>query len=243
VRRIRSSISGPVVSIYSKLRLTMVEEKPIESVHHGPAPSVSHVDVSVAGEPAFRDVSASAINLQTARAADEPFMYATFASTRTEELALTGWNEEQKEKFLRMQFEAQRRSYLLHIPNAEYFVIHCGQVAVGRLIIERTPSEIHIVDIALLPQFRRHGIGSILMQAILNEARNACKSVRLFVERFNPALHWYERLGFSVLSTGPIYLEMVWRTASVESIDQDSQLAENIAEQIAEVGVTPDVSD
>jgi hypothetical protein len=81
------------------------------------------------------------------------------------------------------------------------------------------------------------------MQAILNEARNACKSVRLFVERFNPALHWYERLGFSVLSTGPIYLEMVWGTASAESIDQDSQLAQNIAEQIAEVGVTPDVSD
>jgi hypothetical protein len=31
------------------------------------------------------------------------------------------------------------------------------------------------------------------------------------VERFNPALQWYERLGFKVISGGQIYLEMVWQ--------------------------------
>jgi ribosomal protein S18 acetylase RimI-like enzyme len=67
------------------------------------------------------------------------------------------------------------------------------------------------VDIALLPEFRRWGIGSWLMQAIIQEASQGGKTVRLHVERFNPALQWYERLGFSVVSSGPIYLEMVWR--------------------------------
>ncbi len=160
------------------------------------------------------EVSASTVQLEQATPADSAFLYATFASTRMEELSITGWSEEQKEQFLRMQFEAQRQSYLRDLPEAKYFVIHCGTLPVGRLIVERTPTEIHIVDIALLTQFRKQGIGSILMSRVFEEAKQTGKSVRLFVEKFNPALHWYERMGFSVLSAGPIYLEMVWRTGS-----------------------------
>jgi ribosomal protein S18 acetylase RimI-like enzyme len=110
-----------------------------------------------------------------------------------------------------MQYEAQRRSYRMQFPDAEYWVIRCDEVAVGRLIVDRTPEEIHVMDIALLPEFRAQGIGSTVMEAIMNEALQAEKTVRLHVERFNPALRWYERLGFGVVSTGPIYLEMVWR--------------------------------
>jgi ribosomal protein S18 acetylase RimI-like enzyme len=181
------------------------------------SPRESSLDFRANGVGAAKDASDSVdssrvsernIDLETATPADKPFLYATFASTRLEELAVTGWSEEQKEQFLRMQFEAQRQSYLRDIPEAEYSVIRCGSMAVGRLIVERTPSEIHIVDIALLTQYRKQGIGSILMRRILAEAEQTRKSVRLFVEKFNPALHWYERLGFEVTSTGPIYLEM-----------------------------------
>jgi ribosomal protein S18 acetylase RimI-like enzyme len=220
---------GPRPFLSTQVRLTMLEEKSTRSVHPELTLAVSAVEVSAAGEPAFLDISGSAMNLQTACAADESFMYATYASTRTEELAVTGWNEEQKENFLRLQFEAQRRSYLVQVPDAEYFVVRCGQVAVGRLIVERTPAEIHIVDIALLPQFRQRGIGSILMRAILNEAKKAGKSVRLFVEQFNPALPWYQQLGFSVVSKGPIYLEMIWCTVSPEPREPRFPLTENVA--------------
>src|SRR5580700_4514676 len=81
-------------------------------------------------------VSERNIDLETATPADEPFLYATFASTRLEELAVTGWSEKQKEQFLRMQFEAQRQSYLRDLPEAEYSVIRRGSIAVGRLIVE-----------------------------------------------------------------------------------------------------------
>jgi ribosomal protein S18 acetylase RimI-like enzyme len=161
------------------------------------------------------EVTASAVWLEQAAPADDAFMYVTFASTRIEELAITGWGDEQKEQFLRLQFEAQRQSYLREIPNAEYSVIHCGTAPVGRLIVERTPAEIHIVDIALQTQFRKQGIGSILMNRIFEEAKQTGKSVRLFVEKFNPALHWYERMEFEVMRVGPIYLEMVWRPGPV----------------------------
>jgi ribosomal protein S18 acetylase RimI-like enzyme len=181
-----------------------------------PAPGLAGLSALISDGDRVRHtpgVSAHPINLDPVRLSDEPFLYRTFASTRTAEMVLTGWNAEQQEAFLRMQYEAQRRSYLMQLPDAQYWVIRCDGSAVGRLIIDRTTEEIHVVDIALLPEFRKRGIGSTLMKAIIKEASQAAKTVRLHVERFNPALRWYERLGFSVVNAGPIYLEMVWRAS------------------------------
>lgn len=184
-------------------------------------------DVPTAVEPLpMIAVSITGVSLAPVSAADEPLLYRTFASTRVDEMALTGWNEEQKESFLRMQYQAQRSSYLMQIPEAEYSVIRCNGVGVGRLIVERTEKEIHVVDIALLPEFRAKGIGSTLMEAILTEASLGAKAVRLHVERFNPALRWYERLGFEAVNGGPIYLEMVWRPGGDASVTADQQVSE-----------------
>lgn len=160
------------------------------------------------------NVTSPLIRLDPIGPADEPFLYQTFASTRSDEMALTGWNTQQQELFLRMQYKAQRSSYLIQMPDAEYWVIRRDDTAAGRLILHRTPEKIYVVDIALIPEFRGLGIGSDLMAAIIHEASLAGKSVGLHVERFNPALRWYERLGFTVIGSGPIYLEMVWRPQS-----------------------------
>jgi ribosomal protein S18 acetylase RimI-like enzyme len=180
------------------------------------APRLSSIPATESQGRLIPDISVPQITLDRAQPSDEPFLYRTFASTRAEEVALTGWNPEQQETFLRTQYEAQRSSYLVQVPDAEYWVIRFGESAVGRLIIHETPQEIHVVDIALLPEFRKQGIGSTLMKAIMKEAAQAAKAVGLYVERFNPALHWYERLGFGVAGSGPIYLEMVWRAARTE---------------------------
>lgn len=156
-------------------------------------------------------LSAAAITLDPATSSDQEFFYRTFASTRASELALTGWSTEQQEVFLRMQFETQRRGYLTQTPDARYWVIRQEGTAVGRLIVDHAPKEIHLIDIGLLPEFRGRGIGSSVMAAIIEEATQEGKAVRLFVERFNPALHWYENLGFRVIASGQIYLEMLLR--------------------------------
>lgn len=176
------------------------------------APRLSLV-VATEGEDQYVAAVSTQISLSPVGSSDEQFLYQTFASTRAAEMALTGWNTEQQETFLRMQYQAQRSWYRVQCPDAEYWVICCGETAVGRLIIDRTPEQIHVVDIALLPEFRKQGIGSTLMKAIMKEAAQAAKAVGLYVERFNPALSWYERLGFRVAGSGPIYFEMVWRAA------------------------------
>jgi ribosomal protein S18 acetylase RimI-like enzyme len=164
-------------------------------------------------------VTASQIYLVPARPEDDAFLYATYASTRAKELALTGWAPDQKEQFLHMQYDAQRRSYAIQLPHAEYSLILCGETPVGRLILDQTPEEIHIVDVALLTQFRRQGIGAILMERIMNEAAQTQRTVRLHVEQFNPALPWYQKLGFLTVSHGPVYAEMVWRPHSIAEVE------------------------
>ena len=76
----------------------------------------------------------------------------------------------------------------------------------GRLYIHRGPSEIRIVDIALLPEHRGGGVGTQLVRDLLAEADADGKSVTIHVERMNPALRLYERLGFSLGEDKGVYL-------------------------------------
>ena len=58
--------------------------------------------------------------------ADLPFLARLYASTRTEELAVTPWSAEQKAAFLAMQFQAQHAHYQQHYPTADWLVTMRG---------------------------------------------------------------------------------------------------------------------
>jgi ribosomal protein S18 acetylase RimI-like enzyme len=145
--------------------------------------------------------------LRAARAGDEAFLLKVYASTRAEELAAAGWNDEQREAFLRMQFQAQDKHYRENYPGAEFQIIQVDGERAGRLYVHHRSKEIRIMDIALLPAYRRRGLGTVLLKAILSEGAQAGKAVTIHVEIFNPALGWYERLGFTKIAEhGPYQL-------------------------------------
>jgi ribosomal protein S18 acetylase RimI-like enzyme len=162
--------------------------------------------------------NSAGVNLRHAAPQDEAFLRTVYASTRTEELALTDWSDRQKDAFVRMQFEAQRRSYAADSPNAEYWVIQCDGVDVGRLITNRTDTQISLMDVAVLPEFRNRRIGSRIMAELLEEASQTGKTVRLYVERFNPALQWYQRLGFRTVSENGVYYQMIWSAGEHQTL-------------------------
>jgi ribosomal protein S18 acetylase RimI-like enzyme len=141
---------------------------------------------------------------------DDSFLRRLFASTRADELAITGWSEEQKAAFCRMQFDAQSTHYHKHYPKASFQIIERGGVAAGRLLVHRSEKEILIVDISLLPEHRGAGLGSKLLRELQEEARSAGKPLTIHVERFNPALRLYERLGFKKVEEQEVYLLMEW---------------------------------
>ncbi|MGH8611495.1 MAG: GNAT family N-acetyltransferase, partial [Gammaproteobacteria bacterium] len=123
---------------------------------------------------------------------DQAFLLEVYASTRREELALTDWDEDKKARFLQMQFTAQHQYYQDYYTETDFLIILLDDLPVGRLYLGRWPSEIRIVDLALLPAHRNAGIGTRILQAILAEATLAGKAVRIHVEKLNPALHLYE---------------------------------------------------
>jgi ribosomal protein S18 acetylase RimI-like enzyme len=129
-----------------------------------------------------------------------------YASTREEELAVVPWDDAQKDAFLRMQFDAQDAWWHENYPGASFDVIVVDGEPVGRLYVHRGPREIRIVDIALLPEHRGGGVGTRLLDGLLAEADATGKSVTIHVERMNPALRLYERLGFSVAEDKGVYL-------------------------------------
>lgn len=141
-----------------------------------------------------------------------------------EELSLVEWGEGQREAFLKMQFEAQHEYYQIHYADADFQVILLDDEPIGRLYVARWKDEIRLVDISLLPEHRRAGIGTLLLKQLFDEARTAGKPVRIHVEKFNPALRLYERLGFSPIADRGVYLFLEWRpsvvtTSAIDPLD------------------------
>jgi ribosomal protein S18 acetylase RimI-like enzyme len=116
------------------------------------------------------------------------------------------WDDAQKDAFLRMQFDAQDAWWRENYADASFEVILVEGEPAGRLYVHRGESEIRIVDIALLPEHRGGGIGTSLLEDLLAEADAAGKSVTIHVERLNPALRLYERLGFALAEDKGVYL-------------------------------------
>lgn len=150
------------------------------------------------------------VTLRAARPEDQGFLLEVYASTRAEELALTSWTPQQKEDFVGMQFIAQKQYYEANYPGAEFLVILLRGQPAGRLYIHRSEEEIRIMDIALLPVFRRQGIGTWLLKKMQAEAGAAGKKLGIHVEIFNPAMRLYENLGFAKAEDRGVYSYLVW---------------------------------
>ena len=155
------------------------------------------------------------VTLRPVRPDDQDFLFRVYVSTRTEELEpLTDWSEEQKTAFLAMQFTSQRQSYLLQFPDAEHQVILRDGSAVGRIVVNRSPDAIHLVDLALLPEHRGARIGTTLIQKLQAEALEVNRPIRLNVLVFNRARRLYDRLGFGLVAESDVYAELEWQPSA-----------------------------
>jgi ribosomal protein S18 acetylase RimI-like enzyme len=143
--------------------------------------------------------------------ADLPFLREVYGATRMDELALTTWDDAQKSAFIDMQFTAQHAYYQEHYARAEFLVILVNGIRAGRLYVNRGTDDIRIIDIALLPAARNRGIGTRILKALLAEARATRRTVSIHVEKFNPAMRLYQRLGFTTAEDKGVYDFLVWR--------------------------------
>ena len=151
------------------------------------------------------------ITLRPVSPDDESFLLELYASTRADELALTNWDERQRKAFVEMQFAAQQHYYRTQFAGAEHSIILMGDRPAGRLYVARRPEEIRILDITVAVEDRGAGVGSSTLKELIREAEESGASVRIYVERFNPSLRLFERLGFSSIQETPSHFLMEWR--------------------------------
>jgi ribosomal protein S18 acetylase RimI-like enzyme len=152
----------------------------------------------------------SSITLRPVRPDDTAFLCEVYGSTRAAELALTGWGPAEIDTFVRMQFDAQHRHYLKTYPDASYEIIVEDGHPIGRLYVARLADEIRLVDIAILPAHRGGGVGTAIITGLQAEARRTGRAVRIHVERDNPALRLYARLGFRIIEERGVYWFLEW---------------------------------
>ncbi len=144
-------------------------------------------------------------------AADMPFLALLYRTTREAELAQTPWSESEKRAFIDMQFRAQHEHYQKHYPDALWLIVEQAGRAVGRLYLERWETEHRIIDIALMPAVRGRGMGGAILRDLLEEAAAEGKSVGIHVEKLNPAMSLYRRLGFRPVEDKGVYNLLVRR--------------------------------
>ncbi len=127
---------------------------------------------------------------------DLEFLFRLYASTRADELAVTGWDAVLIEHFLRMQFNLQHTQYQRNYPGASFDLVCVDAVSAGRLYVQRRETEMRLIDIALLPEYRGKGLGGRLLGDLTREADEKEMVMSLHVEVNNPVLAFYMRLGF-----------------------------------------------
>jgi ribosomal protein S18 acetylase RimI-like enzyme len=93
-----------------------------------------------------------------------------------------------------------------HYSGAEWLIAEHGGMAVGRLYFVHWPREYRIIDIALMPAARNRGFGTAMLGDLVEKAAVESRMVSIHVERMNPALALYERLGFKVVEDKGVYL-------------------------------------
>lgn len=142
---------------------------------------------------------------------DESFLITLYASTRAHEMAIVDWSDKEKSDFIAMQFNAQYNHYKKTFSKASYNLILLKETTIGRLYLDKGKSDFLILDIALLPEYCNKGLGGMILQEILTDAESEGLPVKIHVEKYNPALNLYRRLGFTELEDKDPYYLMEWR--------------------------------
>jgi GNAT superfamily N-acetyltransferase len=161
--------------------------------------------------PPLRAAAALGVSYRPSTDEDLAFLATVYASTRLEEVAATGWPEEMQLQFLTHQADAQHHHYRRTYPDAEWLVIERAGEAIGRLFIEEWSDQFRLIDIALLPGGRGGGVGTAILTDLLDMAAAAGKALTIHVERNNPAMRLYLRLGFARIGEHGVYDLMEWR--------------------------------
>lgn len=147
---------------------------------------------------------------------DDAFLKQAFFSTRTADAeAWSVLSEAQVIQLLEMQYNAQQMQYAQDFPDAVYSIVTIDGKDVGRLITSENESVVCGVDLAILPEFRSLGIGTVVIRNLMNEAAQTERIFKLQVLKTNRAIGLYKRLGCEIVAETESHFAMEWRQVNL----------------------------
>jgi ribosomal protein S18 acetylase RimI-like enzyme len=155
------------------------------------------------------------VELRHAVAEDEDFLLQLYLATQPIETASWNMSAAAREQLLQMQFRGRRQTYTAQYPDAEDLILCLSEEGdvkrrVGRHLVMRQEGAILGVDLAVLPEYQRQGIGRLVLQGVQRQCAKEGLRFRLQVLHSNPARRLYDRLGFRIVSQDLLYAQMEW---------------------------------
>lgn len=124
---------------------------------------------------------------------------------------MQGLDSAMRDRILLLQYEAQGRAYREQHPAADRRLIFHNGTAIGWVVVERTATAVHLIDIALLAGERGNGVGSAIIRSLQKEAAGR-RPIMIAVLRTNVrAAALYRRLGFRPVEENETHAWMEWR--------------------------------
>lgn len=144
------------------------------------------------------------ILIRVVRHEDHAFLFSLFATVHANDAM---GHDKVWQSLLPMQFQAQLAQQLATQNKSSLALVCMDQTPIGKCFIEYGQEDIHIIDIALLPDYQRRGIGGHLITRLCEEAAASRRFVSLRVQKTSRALRLYLRLGFEIAKDeGVVYL-------------------------------------
>ncbi len=134
------------------------------------------------------------VTLRPATADDEGYVDSLVLADAQVELAALP--DPPRSHLARVQVAARRGGYAQAWPNAVDHLVVLDDVPVGRLLLHRTGTAVHVIDIRLESARRRNGVGTAALNEVCSHASAARLPVTLSVRAGTATESWYRRLGF-----------------------------------------------
>jgi len=150
------------------------------------------------------------VGLRPANDNDREFLLQVYQISREIELSMTPWDDAQKRAFAEHQLDAQTYTDRVQYPEHTHEIIVYEGVPAGRIYVDRGDREISILDIAVIHEYRRKGIGTSLVTGLQKEAAETNRSVSIYIERFNPSQKLFGELGFEIVPDESVDLRFEW---------------------------------
>lgn len=88
------------------------------------------------------------------------------------------------------------------LPGDRIWIAESGRKVVGFIRFSRQKNKLILNGLGTLPEFRGHGVATMLLEHALGELQSSPQPIYLKVKPLNPAVHLYERFGFTLKKFG-----------------------------------------